>query len=381
MKIAYVIGPFKSTRYLIRCINALLRLTAGDNEIIIADNNFEKDEDLENLLAAEDRVKLISDKPQTELNKIKEALSLVDDESLVNIISVDTVAVPIASEIVSSLDADIICVSSALKNRNGYDVKLLNANSFIDSGEADIQNLFFKKKVLSDLTADRLSERVLFELWIDKLLLEGATQAVTGEICFYSDKERIEHSADDAGLYLENKALLLEMAEKALKSNSKLGIFLFDKYLSKVYKVLISTQNELSVKSEIFDIIKKFGELAKTDELAKRLFALYLGMDIDSLSPMDAESYLFYADRMLMFADKPLTKARIDQLVEDRVASIEMTFNTAQNKQLKRIKTLEPQVKRLQRQSKSFRSKFETPNNFIKGIFKLIRRWFKKNKI
>lgn len=379
MKITYIIGPFSTPKYLVRCINSLLRQTAEDIEIIIADNNFEKSQALEEVLGTAQNIKLISDKPKTEFNKIKEALSLTEDESLVNIISVDTVEAPIASENVSLFDADIICVSSALKHKDGYSIKLMNENSFINSGEIDIQNLFFKKKVLSELTADRLSVRMLFELWIDKLLLDGLTCMVFEEICFYSDKERIGHNAEEAELYLENKALILEMLENALKSNSKLGILLFDKYLSKIYKILISDQNELSVKSEIFDIIKEFGKLAQENDLAKRLFTLYIGMDFDSLIQMDTEAYLFYADRMLMFADKPLTKARLDQLVDDRVASIEKSFNTAQDKQLKKIKTLEPQVKRLQRQSRSFRSKFETPNIFIKSLFKLIKRWFKGN--
>lgn len=366
MKITYVIGPFHSPKYLIRCINALLRQTAGDNDIIIADNNFEKDNELEELLNTAERVKQISDKPETELDKINEAVSLADDDSLISIISVDSVAVPIASETVSSLDADIIAVSYALNRKGVYDVKPMNENRYIDSGAADIQNLFFRKKILFDLTADRISERFPFELWIDKLLLDGVTQAVSGEICLYCDEERINHNANDAELCLENKAVILEMAEKSLKANSNVGIFLFDKYLSRLYRVLISNQYELTAKAEIFDMVKKLGELAKADELAKRLFALYLGMDIDSLSDMDTQAYLFYADRMLMFADKPLTKARLEQMVADAVSSAEKRLDAKQRKQLKRIKKLDSQVR-------SLKSTLKSPRKLIKRLFALLR--------
>lgn len=374
MKITYVIAPFKSKRYLIRCINAILRQTAEDNKIIVAENSFEKDEELEEFLGFAKNVKLISDEPETEIDKIKEALSLADEDSLINILSVDSVTVPIASETVSKLDADIIAVSYALEHKGIYDNKLMNENPYLDSGLADIQNLFFKKTILSDLTAERLCERMPFELWIDKLLLDGTSQALSGEICLYCGSECINHNGDDAELCLENKADILEMAEKSLKANSKVGLFLFDKYLSRLYKCLISNQNELSVKPEIFDIIKKLGELAKEDGLASRLFALYLGMDIDSLADMDTESYLFYADRMVAFADKPLTKARLEQMIADTIAPIEKKLNTEQKKQLQKIRRLEAQVK-------SLKSTFKSPRKLIKTFFRLLKRKFigKKN--
>lgn len=367
MKITYVIGPFKSPRYLIRCINAIFRQTAGDNEIIVADNNFKKDNELEEFLSADKRVKLISDEPKTEFDKIKEALSLADDDSLISIISVDSVAVPIASETVSEFDADIIAVSYALEHKGNYDVKSMNENPYIDSGIADIQNLFFRKKLLFDLTKERLSERIPFELWIDKLMLDGVTQAVSGEICLYCDSERIAHNANAADLCIENKAVILEMAENALKTNSKVGLFLFDKYLSRLYRVLISNQFELSQKSEIFDIVKQLGELAKGDELAKRLFALYLGMDVDSLSALNTEAYLFYADRMLMFADRPLTKALLEQMVDDAVASVKKDLKDTQKKQLKKIKRLESQVK-------SLKSNLKSPRKLLRSFFRLLKR-------
>lgn len=374
MKITYVIGPFKSTKYLIRCINSILKQTAGDNKIIVAENNFDKDEELEEFFGAAKSVKLISDKPETEIDKIKEALSLADEDSFINIISVDSVAVPIASETVSEFDADIIAVSYAIERKRLYNVKPMDENPYIDSGVADIQNLFFKKKILYDLTAERLCERISFELWMDKLLLDGTSQEVSGEICLYCDSERIKHNENDAELYLKNRAAILEMVESSIKANSKAGLFLFDKYLSRLYKVLISNQYELAVKAEIFDIIKKIGELAKEDELAKRLFALYMGMDSDSLSNIDIEAYLFFADRMLMYADKTLTKAHLDQMVADAIAPVEKEFNTAQKKQLQRIRKNEAQVK-------SLKSTIKSPRRLIKSFLRLLKRKFggKKN--
>lgn len=373
MKITYVIAPFKSTRYLIRCINAILRQTAENNRIIVAENSFEKDEELEEFLGSAKSVMLISDEPETEIDKIKEALSLADEDSLINILSVDSVAVPIASETVSEFDADIIAVSYAIERKGIYDVKPMNENPYIDSGLADIQNLFFKKAILSDLTAERLCERMPFELWIDKLILDGASQAASGEICLYCDAQRIKHNMSDAELCLENKGVILEMAEKSLNANSKVGLFLFDKYLARLYKCLISNQNELSVKSELFDIVKKLGEIAKADRLASRLFALYLGMDIDSLADMNTDAYLFYADRMLTFADKPLTKARLEQMVADAIAPIEKKYNNIQIKQFQKIKKLESQVK-------SFKSNLKSPRKLIKGSFTLLKRWLRIGK-
>ena len=343
MKITYIIGPFKSPRYLVRCINAILRQTAGDNEVIVADNSFAKSKEFEEFLSTVKGVKLISDKPETELDKINQAISLADDDSYINIISAGTVAVPIASETVSEFDADIITVSHALKKDDGYVVKTVNNNFHIDSSVADIQNFFFKKKLLADLTAERLCERIPFELWIDKLILEN-TNAVSNEICFYCGAERIKHKADDAECYLDNKDTILEIADKAIKIGSTAGEIIFDKHLSRLYKILISNKYELSVKADIYDIIKRFAEQAKANEFAKRIFDLYFCLDAESVCAMNAEEYLLYADRAMMLDDKPITKAYLEKMIEEAIAPIEKRIDKNQKNQLEKIKEYKDQA-------------------------------------
>lgn len=356
MKITYVIGPFKSPKYLIRCINSILRQTVKDNEIIVADNRFKKNEELEEFLNTTEGVRLISDEPESEIDKINEALSLADDDSLINIISAGTVASPIASETVADIDADIIAVSHALKMNDTYTVTRIDEFPVIDSGAADIQSLFFKKKLLSDLTPEVISEKIPFELWIDKLLLDGVSQAVSGEICFYFGLERLKHKVDDAECCLQNKAEILEVAGRALKTNTKEGLFLFDKYLSRLYKLLISNKYELSVKSEIFAFIKELGELAKADDFARRIFNLYLGADIESISTMEVEAYLFFAERLIAFGDKPVTRAQMEQVAQDAAAAVEVRLRSTQVKHQRRIKKLEKDVEKLTAENEKYKA-------------------------
>ena len=42
MKISYIITPFESSEYLIRCVNSLYRQIGSDYEVILSENNFGK---------------------------------------------------------------------------------------------------------------------------------------------------------------------------------------------------------------------------------------------------------------------------------------------------------------------------------------------------
>lgn len=374
MKTTYVIAPFKSTQYLIRCINSILRQTVENNEIIIAENSFDKSDEIGEFLGTVKGLKLISDQPESEEDKIKEAVSLADDESLISFISIDTVVAPIASQTVSKINADIIAVSHGIKNNKTYTVTLMNESPVVDSGKADIQSLFIKKKLMSQLCLDVLTEKMPFELCVDKLILDGVPMAVSGELCFYLTSERLRRKTNEAVCCLHNKSEIVEIVTKGLKANTKEGLFLFDKYLSKLYRIMISDKYDLSEKSDIFDFIKELGELVKENGPARRIYELYLGDSIESVSTMGTETYLFYADRLMTVADKVLAKAQLEQIVVSALAPIKKTLislddiKVAQKEQLNKASSLEEYAGALEDAEKNLEKAEKNLGKEVKGL-------------
>lgn len=357
MKITYIITPFKSSAFLIRCVSSLLRQTYKDIEIIIAENSFDKTGEIAEFLDTAGDLKLISDQPQNDFDKIKEAVSLAQEESLINFISVNTVASPVASQTASETNADIIAVSHAVKDGEDYITTKMNDSPVINTEKADLQSIFIKKKLLSELSFDAISEKIPFELWIDNMIVEGVSEAVSDEVCFYLSSETLGKSDDDAQCCLQNKTKLLDIAEKALKANSKAGLFLFDKYLSKLYRLLISPKYDLEVKGCIFDLIKEIGELTKSNGFARNIYGLYIGGDIESLGAMDIETYLFYIERMIT----PVMKARLETMMVDIVTPIEKPISfliDEQNEHRKKVKVLEKKVKKNTKSLKSLNNNF-----------------------
>ncbi len=369
MKITHIITPFKSSAFLIRCVSSLLRQTYKDTEIIIAENQFDKTGEFADFLGSSGGLKLISDKPQNDFDKIKEAVSYAEEESLINFISIYTVASPVASQTAAEINADIIAVSHAVKDDEDYIVTKMNESTVINTEKADLQSIFIKKKLLSQLTYDSISEKIPFEIWIDKMIAEGVSQAVSDEVCFYLPSETLGRSVDDAECCLQNKAKILDIIGKAIKANSKAGLFLFDKYLSKLYRLLICKEYDLAVKSSIFDLIKEIGELTKSNDFARNIYSLYIGGNIESLSAMDIEAYLFYIERMIT----PVMKARLEMMMVDIVSPIEKPISfliSEQNEQQLKLKSLTTKIKKNTKSLKSLNENFNSLKKKVKTVDK-----------
>ncbi|MCH5316962.1 MAG: hypothetical protein J1E05_03200 [Eubacterium sp.] len=322
MKTTYIITPFKSSAYLVRCVNSILRQTDKNNEIIVAENFFETSQAAE-FLGSVEGIKFISKQPRSDFDKIKEAISLADDESHINFLSVDTVAVPIASQTIAGADADIIAVSYAVRNGGAYSATMLDKCTVIDSAKINLQSLFIRKKHLENISLDSITERTSFGIWIDKKITEGVTCAVLDELCFYLNVDALGHDAN-AEYCLKDKAAVIEIATSAIKANSNEGFLLFDKYISMLYNALFSKKYASTVKSDIFYLIKELLELSKDNAFAKRVYELYFGADIELICNMTYEMFSLYNSRIL----SPVLKTQLEQVVDNRLAPVKNSISS-----------------------------------------------------
>lgn len=292
MRIAYIIAPFESSEYLIRCINSIKRQTFSDYEIIVAENYFDESAVQREYLASVDSLRLISDKPQNTVEKIREAIAMASPVSvLIKLISVDTVAVPTATA-QAQRDGDIIIAPYAEKAGDGY--KAADSRLTPVSPKLSLYSLFLKKTLFEQLDDDIFTEKQAFELWMDEQIAGDTNIVYTDEICFYTIGRATSQNGDPVGICMRNKNRILEVVKKTLSANS---VMLFDKYLSRLLTFLFEKKYELSLKNEIFSFIKKMGEAAVNHELAKRLYELYLEGSTEFIQGFDCEGYLLYMDR------------------------------------------------------------------------------------
>lgn len=297
MKIAYIIAPFETTEYLIRCINSIKRQTFSDYEIIVAENSFYNEKNLSEYIANTDKLKLITDKPENNIEKIREAVSLVSPASgLIKLITADTVVSPIAAA-KAQCEGDIIIASCAEKS--GDDYKITDNSPTPDNPKLSIYSMFLKKSIFEQLDDDVFTEKQAFELWLEEHIIGGTNIVNTGEISFYTSGKSMLQNSDPTAALIKNKDRILKVVKTTLEANS---ITMLDKYLSRLLTFLFDKKHEPSQKNDIFSLIKEMGEATKNSPSAKRLYELYLGEDTEFIQHFDGEGYLLYMDKKNAFS-------------------------------------------------------------------------------
>lgn len=306
MRIAYIIAPFESPEYLIRCINSIKRQTFSDNEVIIAENSFYKSEALSECLANTDKLKLISDKPKNSMEKIREAVSLVSPASaLIKLITVDTVVSPIATA-EAQREGDIIIAGCAERSGDGYNT--VDSSIAPVSPKLSLYSMFLKKSLFEQLEDEVFTEKQGFELWLEEHILGDTHIVNTDEISFYTTGKAALQNNDPAGECVKHKDRIMRVIKTTLTANS---IAKFDKYLSRLLAFLFDKKYELSLKNDIFSFIKEMGEAAKSNEPAKKLYELYLEDSVEFIQSFDAEGYLLYMSKKNEFAETSFYQASL----------------------------------------------------------------------
>ena len=292
MRIAYIIAPFETSEYLIRCINSIKRQTFSDYEIIVAENSFYKGKNLSEYLAGTDKLKFISGKPKDSIEKIREAVSLASPESvLIKLITVDTVLSPIATA-EAQREGDIIIASCAERSEDGY--MIADSSTAPVSPKLSLYSMFLKKSLFEQLEDEVFTEKQAFELWLEEHILGNTNIVNTDEVSFYTAGNEALQDSDPAGECIRHKDRILKVVKTTLAANS---IVKFDQYLSRLLAFLFDKKYEISLKNDIFSFIKEMGEAAKINEPAKKLYELYLEDSTEFIRSFDAEGYLLYMDK------------------------------------------------------------------------------------
>ena len=354
MKIEYIILPFGSSEYLIRCINSIYRQTVDRDKyyIILAENNFGDDkEKIENYLSEKNEVIGISNGIDTYEDKIGAAISSVpDDADYVMFIYVDTVLSPAAfSEFEKYDGSSVIIAGSAIKDKDKFIGRYHSADDLdILTSEIGFTDAVIGKELLKRADADKLCDNGYFHLFIaDEVCAAEGKISVCDNICMYICTGSESASYID---YSDHAELLVKVFEKLIKSSGgQRRMKIYDSYMSAFLQCINSEDAPEDKKIKAFDIAVKLSNIAKKsdDILLNRLNELNIGCSAEEMAVMDYYSYIQFRQLCDRYSDN----------------SIELAVNNAVNScmadQKKHIEALNNEIKALRKEADSYKKSID----------------------
>jgi len=319
MKLTYLITPFETDEYLVRCINALHRQTGRDYEIILAENHFDnKQETLESdsdskeafseigsknkimeFLEQQENLIRISDAPVTQEEKLEEAVRIFLDsqgEFLV-FLNVASVVSPLAVEgiLQNSEEFDISVLHTACAKKDRFEETILPDREVFELlDELNIYRICFSRRTVEKLyfTDSRIPAKPMgFKLFFLSCILSGYQIGQTsGEICIY-EAPKIDISCDDVDL-LEFEGMVLDnMLDGLVEEDQEKRVKVFEWCMEKLYRLLESQKYGIEIQERAYGLMKEIGEDVCTDRILNRFYELYLGVPYVEAAVMEYPVY------------------------------------------------------------------------------------------
>lgn len=295
MKISYIILPFESAEYLIRCVNSLYRQLGDDYEVILGENFFgEEFEELREFFGEKKELIRISQYPETNEEKLKEAFSLVSDDSdYVMLIDVDTVVSPIAAQAMLSCDgAELIIPAAAVKKENGFVIDAPDKD-FVkrNPDKYPFQRFCYGKKLLEKINPQCICDMEKFYIFIISLFAEKAVVESVNEICFYSEPFKLPETTEHGFENVKSAAAII--FDKLHKiDDAEVCSVILDKLIFQTTYFLGA--EEETARLEAFSLLRDIGIKVQDKLLFRKLFEVKIGFDLADFLSLDYNEYKVY---------------------------------------------------------------------------------------
>lgn len=349
MKIAYIILPFGSSEYLIRCINSIYRQSVDRSRyyVIIAENSFgaaaEKTEGY--LSENKDIIRIPDDITETN-EKITAAVSLIpQDADRVIFTDVDTVyAVSAFSELEKYEDSDIIIANSVVKKKDSFEKTEYNEETaYSVTAEWEISDTVLSADILKKAEADKLCDNAYLHIFIlEEILFGGSRAAVCDDICMYKTKAPEKVSGAALMNYSNKLSVIFEKIISQAEGQNKIKAY--EEYMS-LFMNYLTCGDELSeeIKTQAFEMIKSLSVIIKNDRILNKLNKLNTGCTAEEIAEMDYFSYVKFMELGSRYNDKAAETV------------IRTTISGCMAEQKKNIDKLNAQIDALLRENESYK--------------------------
>lgn len=310
MKISYIIMPFENPEYLIRCVNSLYRQLGSDYEVILGENFFwcnaleknsgEVSEDsfgeLKEFLKDHTRLVKISPCPESGEEKLKEAFSLVSEDSdYVMLIDVNTVVAPAAAQaILGSGGGALIIPAAAVRKGDGFEIDMQGKKDLLKNLEQiPPQRLCYGRDLFKRLDISFFESQECFSAFIIRLFTEQIKITTVDEICIYSQPfSTPERKTQEFETVRENSSAILDRLFDI--RDTEVQILIFERLIIGLAAFMGSAEYE--VREAAWSALKAVGSTVKDSFLFRRFFEGKIGFDLQDVLSLTYDEYVVYKE-------------------------------------------------------------------------------------
>lgn len=292
MKVSYIIMPFESAEYLIRCVNSLYRQLGEDYEVILAENYL--DDNSVEFLNEKPQVKRISEKPQTAEEKLAEAIELISgDSDYVQLLDVNTVVSPICTKaIIACEKSDLIVPAAAIKKGDEFSVDAPELQTLEKNYDKySPQRFCFGHDLFKHFSDEIIQGAGAFSLFLLCVFSENRIMNFAGDVCMYADDfAPVERITDDLDTVRASCTASLEMFPNI--KNVEVKINIIGRFTDKFSEFMVNEDTE--IRQNAFYALQDICEKTHNDFLFKRYFEGKIGFESEDFLRLNYEEYTAY---------------------------------------------------------------------------------------
>lgn len=310
MKISYIIMPFENPEYLVRCVNSLYRQLGNDYEVILGENFFrntalEKNSEkaakdnfgeLRDFLESKEELIGISPYAESREEKLKEAFSLVSEDSdYVMMIDVNTVVSPVAAQaILNSGGGELMIPAAAVREGDVFVIDALKEKDILKNPDKiPPQRFCYGRKLFERIETKFFEIQEPFSVFITTLFTEEIKITTIDEICIYSLPFSVpKQEEQEFETVRENSFAILDRLFKI--KDTEVQILIFARMLRQLFTFLDSAEYE--IREATLSALKVIGNAAKDRLLFRKFFEGQIGFDIQDFLSLDYGEYKVYKD-------------------------------------------------------------------------------------
>lgn len=316
MFISYIIPPFYSEAYLVRCLESLFAQTSDSYEVILAEHSFAGCSDyIEDALKNRQNFKVIEECGDDE--KLAAAVKLIDPSAeFVQLVDAGMVAVPHALETIRSAadGADLLIPSTILRLSTGFVKRFKdgweNAEQF---GALNACDYCFRRSLFDRYAENIIADIENVETLMDVLLGSGTPFRHIEDVCYYITKSGFEKAAITAEDYDRLPVISSNIAKEEIGS---VKVKLFTKYVHRLTSVIDSDVTEYSEKCKAYEALRTFGQDAAEHEVLSRIFVLNTGVSAKDMKQLDLSGYLTLRSEQFRLSDTESSISAVNDIFQ-----------------------------------------------------------------
>lgn len=318
MFISYIIPPFQSEEYLVRCLESLYGQTSDNFEVIVAEYQFGSCDDyIKHALETKPNFKIIDE--CTDEEKFRAAVKLVSESAeYVQLIEATTVAVPHAVETLQKAanDAELLLPATIVRIADRFVKRFCHGWEKISVTEGFTAFDYCFKKSLFDRCIESIADDFnRAETLLDVLLGSGTSMTYVESVCYYIAPVEI-HAPTIAS---EQYEMLTRISDSVCKDElGSIKVKMYTKYVRRLMMVIDSEDSDYDDQQRAYETLKKFGKDASESYILSKIFSINTGVPVTDMDHVDLGGYKTLRNEIFRLTDTTTSVSAIQEIFREQ---------------------------------------------------------------